>query len=103
MSTSATWLINEDSSSFEDRLSRLGWLTTHSPGGEYWTFPGGLHAKSVFEEARYCFVYAQFLATILLSLAYIELTLAACSTQQVAMISSVQVCQTYLRKRMPKA
>ena len=77
MSASAKWLIDEDASSFEDRLSRLEWLRTNSPSGKYWTFPGGLHAKSVFEEARYCFVYAQFLATILLGLAYIELTLAA--------------------------
>ena len=31
----------------------------------------------LFDEARHCFVYAQFMATILLSLAYIERTLAA--------------------------
>ena len=33
--------------------------------------------KLLFEEARYCFVYGQFLATIVLSLAFIEQTLAA--------------------------
>lgn len=43
----------------------------------YWIFPGGLLAKSLFEEMRYCFLYAQFLATILLGLAYIERTVAA--------------------------
>ena len=56
---------------------RLEWLIDHSPAGEYWTFPGGLLAKSLFGETRYSFVYAQFLATILLGLAYIERTLAA--------------------------
>ncbi len=77
ISTRRVWLNNEDSRCFEDRLSRLDWLNDNSPKGEYWTFPGGLLAKSLFEEARYCFVYAQFMATILLSLAYIERTLAA--------------------------
>ena len=77
MATGAKWLNDEDSRCFEDRLSRLEWLISNSPAGEYWTFPGGLHAKSLFEEARYCYVYAQFLATILLGLAYVELTLAA--------------------------
>ena len=75
--TATDWLSDEDSRCFEDRLSRLQWLIDHSPAGEYWTFPGGLLSKSLFEEARYCFVYAQFLATILLGLAYIERTLAA--------------------------
>lgn len=77
MSTSRRWLTDEDSRCFQGRLSRLEWLIDNSPGGEYWTFPGGLLAKSLFEEARYCFAYAQFMATILLSLAYIERTLAA--------------------------
>ena len=77
MSTGAKWLKDEDSRCFEDRLSRLEWLIDHSPEAEYWTFPGGLLAKSLFEETRYSFVYAQFLGTILLGLAYIERTLAA--------------------------
>ena len=76
-SHAAKWLENEDRRCFEDRLSRLEWLVSKSPAAESWVFPGGLHAKSLFEETRYCFVYAQFLATILLGLAYIELTLAA--------------------------
>ena len=77
MSTSGKWLSEEDFKCYQDRLTRLDWLIENSPGGEYWTFPGGLFAKSLFEEARYCFVYAQFLATILLGLAYIERTLGA--------------------------
>jgi len=34
-------------------------------------------AKYLFEESRYCFVYGQFLAAIVLGIAYIERTLAA--------------------------
>ena len=77
MSTGVNWLSDEDFRCFEDRLSRLEWLIDNSPAGEYWTFAGGLLAKSLFEETRYSFVYAQFLATILLGLACIERTLAA--------------------------
>jgi hypothetical protein len=47
-----------------------------SPSGHA-TFPGGFTAKSLFEESRYCFVYGQFLATIVVGLSYIERTLAA--------------------------
>ncbi len=31
----------------------------------------------LFEEARYCFVYGQFMAAIVLGMAYVELTVAA--------------------------
>ena len=62
---------------FEDRRERLDWLIGQTPGAEYWTFPGGFLARALFEEARYCFVYGQFNATILLGLSYIERTLAA--------------------------
>lgn len=75
--TASKWLRNEDSVCFEDRLSRLTWLADESPAAEYWIFPGGLLAKSLFEEARYCFAYSQYLATALLGLAYIERTLSA--------------------------
>ncbi len=71
------WLTNEDVSCFEERLSRLTWLAESTPQGEYWTFPGGFLAKSSFEEMRYSFVYAQYLTTILVGLAYIERTLSA--------------------------
>ena len=77
VSTVAKWLNDEDSRCFEDRISRLEWLSDNAPAAEYWTFPGGLLAKSLFEETRYCFVYGQFLATTVLGLAYIERTLAA--------------------------
>ena len=71
------WLRNEDVQCFEDRLARLNWLDDNSPAAEYWVFPGGSLATNLFEEARYCFVYGQFLASILLGLAYLERTLSA--------------------------
>ena len=75
--TSSIWLDYEDAQCREDRLSRLDWLVSHTPRGEFWTFPGGVVAKSQFEEMRYCFVYGQFLASTILAVSYIEVTLAA--------------------------
>ena len=77
MSEAAEWLRNEDSVCFDDRLTRLESISDKLPSAQFLTFPGGLLAKSLFEEMRYCFVYAQFLATIFLGLAYIERTLAS--------------------------
>jgi hypothetical protein len=71
------WLSREDSVTRDDRVARLNSLIRQMPKAEYLTFPGGMIAKSLFEEARYCFVYGQFLATIVLGLSYIEHTLAA--------------------------
>ena len=70
------WLTSEDNECRQERLARLNWLATNAPDAEYWVFPGGPMSKYLFEEARYCFVYGQFLATIVLGLAYIEHTLA---------------------------
>ncbi|NJN84916.1 MAG: hypothetical protein HC802_23265 [Caldilineaceae bacterium] len=75
--TPVEWLTREDEVCHPDRLARLQWLSGISPKAEYWTFPGGLLAKCLFEEARYCFVYGQFLAAIVLGIAYIEHTVAA--------------------------
>jgi len=75
--SSGEWLTREDSVCRQDRLARLDWLASRMPAAEYWAFPGGLMSKYLFEEARYCFVYGQFLATIVLGLSYIEHTLAA--------------------------
>ena len=72
----ANWLRSEDAKCYEGRLSRLKFLAEQTPTGGYWAFDG-LTGKYLFEEARYCFVYGQFLATILLGIAYLETTLAA--------------------------
>jgi hypothetical protein len=74
---SEEWLDREDATSREDRLFRLDWIASRMPDVNYLRFFGGLTSKYLFEEARYCFVYAQFLAVIVLGLSYIEHTLAA--------------------------
>jgi hypothetical protein len=71
------WLDKEDKVCREGRRDRLDWVAGLMPVAEYPTFPGGWMAKHLFEEARYCFVYGQFLATIMLGMAYVERTLAA--------------------------
>lgn len=75
--SSEEWLDREDIVTRENRLARLDWLIAQMPDAEYLTFPGGMIARYLFEEARYCFVYGQFLATIVLGLSYIEHTLGA--------------------------
>ena len=75
--TPEEWLTKEDSVCREDRLARLKWLASKTPDGDYWLFSGGSTSKYMFEEARYCFAYGQFLATIVLAFAYIEHTLAS--------------------------
>lgn len=63
------WLDKEDKVCREGRRDRLDWVARLMPVAEYLTFPGGWMAKHLFEEARYCFVYGQFLATIVLGMA----------------------------------
>ena len=66
------WLDREDSACRDRRLARLRWLAEITPQAEVWLFPGGAIAKYLFEESRHCFVYGQFLAAVLLGMAYIE-------------------------------
>jgi regulator of extracellular matrix RemA (YlzA/DUF370 family) len=77
MEQSQEWLLHEDKVCFDDRVARLDWTVDHLSQAEFLTFPGGLISKYQFEEARYCFVYGQFLATIVLGMAFLERTLAA--------------------------
>jgi hypothetical protein len=70
------WLEREDSVGREGRLSRLIWVISEYPAVEFQLFTGGVMSKYVFEEARYCFVYGQFLATVMLGLAFLEQALA---------------------------
>jgi hypothetical protein len=72
-----SWLDREDSVCREGRRSRLDWLVTLMPESEYLTFPGGWMAKYLFEEARYSFVYGQFMAATVLGMAFAERTLAS--------------------------
>lgn len=77
MSEAEHWLSREDDICRADRVERLRWLATELPQGEYLRFPGGLMAKFLFEETRYCFAYGQFLAVIVLGMAFVERALAA--------------------------
>jgi hypothetical protein len=72
-----TWLEREDTLARSERLTRLQWMAENTPQPELLIFRGGLMSKSLFEETRYCFVYGQFLATIILALAFVEHILAA--------------------------
>lgn len=71
------WLQRENTVLFNDRVERLNWLQKRYPEIDFQGFPGGLHSKYLFEETRYCFVYAQYFAVIVLGLAFIERSLAA--------------------------
>ena len=71
------WVIHEDSVTQQDRVTRLQWLLQHTPQNEIWLYHGGLLSQELFEQTRYCYVYGQFLATIILGLSFIENTLGA--------------------------
>jgi hypothetical protein len=53
------------------------WLGQFELGDSSVGFPGGWLVVSLFEEAKYCFVYGQFVATVLLGMAFVERLLAA--------------------------
>ena len=75
--TVAQWLEREDAENTGERLERIRWLTEQYPDISIQLFPDGQTSRSLFEEARYCFIYGQFLATILLGMAFIERSFAA--------------------------
>jgi hypothetical protein len=71
------WIENEDVKCRKLRTQNLEWLISKTPTKEYLIFHGGSIAKYLFEETRYCFVYAQYLAGIVLGFSFIEHTLAS--------------------------
>src|SRR2546425_1893912 len=70
------WLEREDTVAREGRLARLEWIAAQIPEVDWMVFGCGPISKYVFEEARYCYVYGQFLASIMLGLAFVEMSLA---------------------------
>jgi hypothetical protein len=70
------WLDHEDAATREDRITRLEFVNIISSTGEILIFHGA-EAKVVYEEARYSYVYGQYVAVIMLSACFIERTLAA--------------------------
>jgi hypothetical protein len=77
LSTPAGWVEHEDSCERQERIRRLSWLAKRAPQSIHWIFHDGLASRVLFEEARYCFVYGQFVAVILLGVAFVERSLAA--------------------------
>lgn len=73
------WVATEDATDLRPRTARLLWLAQKAPAASSWTFPGGWLSKYLFEEARYCFVYGQFIAATFLGFAFVERTVAAMS------------------------
>ncbi len=70
------WLSNEDTVARDARLERLRWLESLMPKVDWMLYGSGPISKYLFEEARYCFAYGQFLASIILGLAFLEVSLA---------------------------
>ena len=71
------WIQNEDQVARSIRIERLQWLLENTPHNEIWLFHAGYINYELFEQTRYCFVYGQDLAVIMLGLSFIEHTLAA--------------------------
>lgn len=62
--TAEEWLHHEDCGCRVQRAERLSWLVSAMPNQTFWMFPGGWLAQAQFEEARYCFAYGQFVASV---------------------------------------
>lgn len=71
------WLEKEDLACKTQRSERLSWLASRAPAAEIWTFSGGWLSKHLFEEARYSFVYGQYIAASVLGYAFVERTLGS--------------------------
>lgn len=71
------WIEREERVCRQGRIDRLIWLASKMPRSSHFVFSGGCLAKYLFEEARHCFIFAQFLAVVVLGFAFIERTLAA--------------------------
>ena len=74
--TPEEWLRREDASQREHSLARLRWVEAQMPEVDWVVFGCGPISRYLFEEARYCYVYGQFLASVTLGLAFIEMSLA---------------------------
>ena len=70
------WLDNEDKVDRKARLERLHWIASLMPNVDWMSYGSGPISKYLFYEARYCFVYGQYLGSIILGLAFLEVSLA---------------------------
>jgi len=71
------WLLNEDKQCSKRRLTRLKWIVAEYPDIDIVIFHVGSKFQYLFEKASYCYVYVQYIASTLLSLAFIGHTLAS--------------------------
>jgi len=71
------WVNYEDNIARQGRIERLQWLLEQTPDSKIWLFYDGIISQELFEQTRYCFVYGQYLATIILGVSFIEHLLAA--------------------------
>lgn len=70
------WLDNEDNVGRVARLERLRWIVSLMPDVNWMSNGTGPISKYLFDEARYCFVYGQYLGSVVLGLAFLEVSLA---------------------------
>lgn len=78
IATAREWVEHEDLVAQSDRIARLAWLVDNYPSSELgFLLNGGWLSQKLLEEAKYCFVYGQFLAASILGVAFIERVLAA--------------------------
>ena len=72
------WIEHEDGTARADRIERLEWIAANYPRSVAgFLLHGGWLSCQLLEQARYSFVYGQFLATAILGVAFIERVLAA--------------------------
>ena len=74
---SRRWLEHEDAVNRKERLERLKWLGNLTPSRDWVSYHGGVISEYLYDESRYCFVYGQFLATIILGLAFVDHSIGA--------------------------
>ena len=76
-SDARNWLEREDEAARPGRQERLHWIVEHYPAAEGFFLSGGWLAKQLLEEAKYCFVYGQYVAAAILGVAFVERVLAS--------------------------
>jgi len=76
-STPHEWLEHEDNLARSGRISRLEWLASHYPDASGFLLHGGWLSKQLLEEAKYCYVFGQYLAAAILGVAFVERVLAS--------------------------
>lgn len=73
MDKAEEWVRHEEETKREGRIARLRWLIDNTPSTQHgFLFHGGEMTARLYEEARYCFVEAQYLATTILCVSFIE-------------------------------